>query len=82
MAKKRSKKDRIRAKLRHAPAAKVTVAESNFQKVELKKETVKIDYLKEIFAYDPKLILKDLRKTLLIVLFVLIILLTIFLLYT
>lgn len=69
MAKKRSKKDRVRAKLRHVPVASTSIVE-------------KTDYLKEIFAYDPKLILKDLRKTFLVVLFILIVLLAIFLLYT
>lgn len=82
MAKKRSKKDRIRAKLRHAPVAKITTVEPKIQKIELEKKVEKLDYLKEIFAYDPKLILKDLRKTFLVVLFVLIVLLAIFLLYT
>ena len=82
MAKKRSKKDRIRAKLRHAPVAKVAIVEPKIQKIQLQKQIEKMDYLKEIFAYDPKLILKDLRKTVLIVLFVLIVLLAIFLLYT
>lgn len=82
MAKKRSKKDRIRAKLRHAPVANTSVVEPKIQKIQLEKQAEKTDYLKEIFAYDPKLIIKDLRKTLLIVLFVLIVLLAIFLLYT
>lgn len=83
MSKKRSKKDRIRAKLRHATVIKNLPKESKIQKVEIvEKQIEKIDYLKEIFAYDPKLILNDLRKTLLIVLFVLIVLLAIFLLYT
>ncbi len=82
MAKKRSKKDRVRAKLRHAPVIKAMPVESKIQKSETIRPAEKNDYLKEIFAYDPKLILKDLRKTFLVVVFVLIVLLAIFLLYT
>lgn len=73
MAKKRSKKDRIKAKAHRLISKEPEV---------LQKEVAKSDYLQEIFAYDPKLIVKDLRKTFLVVLFILLVLLTISLIYT
>ena len=42
MAKKRSKKDRIRAKLRHVPVANTSVAEPKIQKMQLEKRKVNL----------------------------------------
>ena len=81
MAKKRSKKDRLRTQLhRNIKKAKTNV--SIKKEVESEKVQKEKNYLEEIFAYDPKLIIKDLKKTFLVVLFVLLVLLTISLLYT
>lgn len=74
MAKNRSKKDRIRAHQKRSSQLRVQVSE--------KKVKQKEDQLGEIFSYDPKLIIKDLKKTLLLVVFVLLILLAIALIYT
>lgn len=86
MAKRRSKKERIRAeKHREAKIPSVDVVEIRNvdKKVENKSiKTTNTDYLKEIFSYDPKLIMGDLKKTLLVVVFILLVLLTITLLYT
>ncbi len=85
MAKRRNKKDRIRAKNRVAGAispALETKKEDEALKKEIQKNSSKKSYLEEIFAYDPKLIIKDLKKTFLVVLFILLILLTIALIYT
>lgn len=71
MAKHRSKKDRIRASLRRPTATSKDVP-----------VLVQRNYLMEIFAYDPKLVIKDLKKTLLVFGFILLILLTVALLYT
>ncbi len=72
MAKHRTKEDRIRASLRRPVAVAKSITAPTLQK----------DYLTEIFAYDPKLIVKDLRKTLLVFAVILLILLTVALLYT
>lgn len=83
MAKRRTKKDRLRVK--NAPAVKnsatlVSTARASTETV----MTVKSSnaYLREIFNYDPKLIFIDLRRTLLIVMIILLILFAITLLYT
>lgn len=74
MAKNRSKKDRIRADKRRSFQLKSQTSE---EKMEQKEEK-----LGEVFSYDPKLIIKDLKKTFLLVFFILLILLTIALIYT
>jgi len=79
MAKRRSKKDKIHSKKRRVTEVLSPVVET---KNEVKKIPLEKNYLEEIFSYDPKLIIKDLKKTFLVVLFVLLILLTIALLYT
>lgn len=73
MAKNRSKKDRIRAGKKRLSQTKTRVSEEVLGKAEK---------LEEIFAYNPKLIIKDLKKTLLSVVFILLILLVIALIYT
>ena len=82
MAKKRSKKDRIRASLHRS--AKITPISTAWLKTESKPTKGKDDknYLEEIFAYSPTLIVGDLKKTFFVVLFILVVLLTISLLYT
>lgn len=84
MAKRRSKKDRVHAKQHRSIEMKSVADEVSKVEVseEVKKSSLEKSYLEEIFAYDPKLIIKDLRKTFLVVLFVLLVLLTIALLYT
>ena len=79
MAKRRSKKDRVHAKQHRSIEVKSVAVEVS---KEVKKTPPEKSYLEEIFSYDPKLIIKDLRKTFLVVLFVLLVLLTIALLYT
>jgi hypothetical protein len=85
MAKRRNKKDKINAKRRIADA-KTQVLETKKEDQKFENETQglvsKKSYLEEIFAYDPKLIVKDLKKTFLVVSFILLILLTIALIYT
>ena len=76
MAKNRSKKDRIRADKKRLSQTKTRVSEEVLGKAE------KVEKLEEIFAYNPKLIIKDLKKTLLSVVFILLILLVIALIYT
>ena len=80
MAKKRSKKDKIRAKAHHR--VNLTKLDSNEKSSEVilkvKSQTQKTanenkSYLEDIFAYDPKLIFNDLRKTILVVFFILLI---------
>lgn len=79
MQKRRSKKDRMQAEQRRLTKP----FDSAFETIrDVKASTLKKDYLEEIFSYDPSLIVKDLKKTFLVVLFVLLILLTIALLYT
>jgi len=73
MAKHRSKKNRILAEQHRLSRSKFQVSEKIVKKEE---------NLQEIFNYDPKLIVKDLRKTVLLVTFILLILLTIALIYT
>lgn len=83
MAKKRTKKDRLQSELRRQK--KVLPLKQEIKQVskpiekEVKQE---VNYLKEIFAYDPQLIIKDLRKTFLVFIFILLVLLTVALLYT
>lgn len=74
MAKNRSKKDRIRAAQKRLSQLKVQVSEKMVKPKE--------ERLGEIFSYDPKLIVQDLKKTFLLVIFILLILLTIALIYT
>lgn len=73
MAKHRSKKNRILAEQHRLSRSKFQVTEK-IAKTE--------ENLQEIFNYDPKLIVKDLRKTVLLVTFILLILLAIALIYT
>lgn len=73
MAKNRRKKNRILAEQHRLSRSKFQVSEKIVKKEE---------NLQEIFNYDPKLIVKDLRKTVLLVTFILLILLTIALIYT
>lgn len=73
MAKHRSKKNRILAEQRRLSRSKVQISEKSIRKEE---------NLQEIFNYDPKLIAKDLKKTILLVVFILLILLAIALIYT
>jgi hypothetical protein len=83
MAKKRTKKDRLQSELRRQK--KVLPLKQEIKQVskpiekEVKQE---VNYLKEIFAYNPQLIIKDLRKTFLVFIFILLVLLTVALLYT
>lgn len=73
MAKHRSKKNRILAEQHRLSRSKVQVSEKSVKKEE---------NLQEIFNYNPKLIVKDLKKTILLVIFILLILLAIALIYT
>lgn len=83
MAKKRTKKDRLQSELRRQK--KVLPLKQEIKQVskpiekEVKQE---VNYLKEIFSYNPQLIIKDLRKTFLVFIFILLVLLTVALLYT
>lgn len=73
MARHRTKKNRARANERRA--TKLTNPSlTNTVQVTSKQE--------EIFGYNPKLIFKDLKKTFLLVVFILLILLSIALIYT
>lgn len=86
MAKKRTKKDRLRSSLRHQKpvvrSQKNLVSKQEVEPVIEKKPEQKSNYLREIFAYDPQLIIKDLKKTFLVFIFILLVLLTVALLYT
>lgn len=87
MAKKRTKKDRIKAainrqKVQHNQlnlAGKVV--EERAEKV-VKKQQKDDDSIAQLFAYDPKLIIKDIKKTMLLVFFILVVLLALALIYT
>lgn len=81
MAKHRSKKNRIRAEERRLSQleAQAPILEKN--KI-VSKVGQKNNLSVNIFTYDPKLILKDLRKTVLLVFFILLVLLAIALIYT
>ena len=81
MAKHRSKKNRIRAEERRLSQleAQTPVLEKNKM---VPKVGQKNSSSANIFTYDPKLILKDLRKTVLLVFFILLVLLAIALIYT
>lgn len=81
MAKHRSKKNRIRAEERRLSQleAQTPVLEKNKM---VSKVGQKNSLSANIFTYDPKLILKDLRKTVLLVFFILLVLLAIALIYT
>lgn len=74
MAKNRSKKDRIRANKKRLSKASVQVFEKPIKQKEKSPG--------ELFSYDPKLIVNDLKKTFLLVVFILLILLAIALIYT
>lgn len=88
MAKRRSKKERVlaEAKRRSNPVValkQVSKADSTVKPgLQLNHKVNEMDYLQNIFGYDPKLIFKDLKKTVLIFIFVLLVLLAIALLYT
>ncbi len=73
MAKHRTKKLRIRAKEHRT----VRLESQNSEKTVLDKASQE-----EIFSYSPKLIAKDLKKTFLLVIFILLVLLSIALIYT
>jgi hypothetical protein len=88
MAKRRSKKERILAESKRKSGSLPTQILSSKAGIGLNLSTQKsqkageLDYLQGIFGYDPKLIFKDLKKTMFIFIFVLLILLVIALLYT
>ncbi len=88
MAKKRTKKDRLRSdSRRHRTTAEVLPEKNASPKLESKKVAEvelekKSSYLRDIFSYDPQLIVKDLKKTFLVFIFILLVLLTVALLYT
>lgn len=73
MAKYRTKKKRVRANERRVAQLKNPNLVNNLQHVSSQEE---------IFSYNPKLILKDLKKTFLLVVFILLVLLSIALIYT
>lgn len=83
MAKKRTKKDRLQSDLRRQKK-NIPLKQEIKQEIKLAEKEVKqeVDYLKGIFAYDPQLIVKDLKKTFLVFIFILLVLLTVALLYT
>jgi len=82
MAKKRSKKDRLRTEAHRL--TKVKLKSSSVPKKEQKPEKTSVEenYLEKIFAYDSRLIVKDLKKTFIVVIIILLVLLAIALLYT
>jgi len=68
MAKRRTKKEKIIARLRHQiksqkikPRAEQKIKTK--EKVEYKSQKVEKDRQEDIFGYDPRLVNKDLRKT-------------------
>jgi len=81
MAKKRSKSDKIRAKARLLVKKQVKQKQSL---IPIKKSTEKqtVNYDQQLFAYDPRLILQDLGKTLIVTLIILVVLGLIILRYT
>lgn len=86
MSKRRSKKDRIHAKHHFIDAAASSIGDVStvstlLQSQQSEKDSSK-NYLQEIFAYDPRLIVRDLKKTFFVTLFILVILLIITLIYT
>ena len=88
MAKRRSKKERVLAEAKRksnlSPALKqVSKMDVGLnQGTQVNQKVNEMDYLQNIFGYDPKLIFKDLKKTMFIFIFVLLVLLVIALLYT
>lgn len=82
MAKYRSKKDRARAHQRRLSKLTTTSPAVHEEKETSKIIIKKVDHAENIFTHDPKLIMKDLRKTFAVVLFILLILLVIALIYT
>jgi hypothetical protein len=94
MSKRRSKQDRIRAKHRLIDASTLSVPGETLGKTSGEIKAINIgpnqqpakasskNYLREIFAYDPQLIIKDLKKTFFVTLVILVILLIITLIYT
>ena len=83
MAKHRSKESRIRAekhRLSRLEVAQPFVSKKINGVVE--KTVKKEGNIENIFTYDPKLIIKDLKKTIALVIFILLILLAIALIYT
>jgi len=77
MTKRRTKKDRLRAKLRNSSPKELVK-----QDFSAKLEEVKAAKALKISFQDPFFIKSDLKKTLLVTLFILLILFTIALLYT
>jgi hypothetical protein len=85
MTKRRSKKERLHAKHRLTEVKNLApVTKGKASKIEQLSPMIAVekDYLQKIFGYDPRLIIKDLRKTFLVVSFVLLVLLAIALIYT
>jgi len=80
MAKKRSKKDKIRAQSRHKLKQKNTAKADSARTARNKSAGSKGKPI--IFNYDPKLIWQDLAKTLLVTLIVLVVLALLALRYT
>lgn len=82
MAKKRRKADKIHAqKLLKKKVVKQKVSKKFTAKVKEELKTEK-ETIRSLFSYDPRLIAKDLKKTLLITLVVLLVLALIALRYT
>jgi len=77
MAKYRTKKNRVRAKERRATQLQ-TLNSANV----LPSASQNVSRRETIFSYDHKLIAKDLKKTFLLVIFILLVLLSIALIYT
>ena len=82
MAKHRSKKNRMRAEERRSSQLKIQAPLVIGKTKIVQKIEQKNDSSANIFTYDPKLILKDLRKTVLLVFLILLVLLAIALIYT
>lgn len=88
MAKRRSKKERVLAEAKRKSSSLLTPTQvlkaepGSKLSAQASQKTAELDYLQTIFGYDPKLIFKDLKKTIFIFGFVLLILLAIALLYT
>ena len=82
MAKRRTKKERLRAKTNRDSAPKRKVQAEIEVKPTQKKDSPKLSLPVGFFSQDPRLIKTDLKKTLLVTLFVLLVLFTIALLYT
>jgi hypothetical protein len=76
MAKHRSKQSRLRTQERRRLQLKSSTVQDN------ESFSAQRTVLENVFSYDAKLIMRDLRKTILLVIFILLVLLSIALIYT